>query len=364
MSCFSLFGQVVDDMALTFGPRAVPLSVLDLAPVPDGGNAGDALRATIDLARHAERLGFLRFWVAEHHNMPGIASSAPPVLIGHLADATTTMRIGSGGVMLPNHVSLVVAEQFGMLEALHPGRIDLGIGRAPGTDQITAAALRRSPEGLSADDFPDQLMDLLGFFTGRWPEGHPFAQITAVPGRGNQPDMWLLGSSGYSAQVAGLLGLPFAFAHHFSAVNTLPALALYREHFRPSEALERPYAMVAAAVICAETDERARFLAGSGALSFLRLRSGRPGRMPSPEEAAAHPYTELERTFVEDRLASQIIGSSETVQRGIAELVDATRADELMITTMVFDPADRLSSFERVAALARATKPAASPAAT
>ena len=356
MSCFALFGQVVDDMALTFGPRAVPLSVLDLAPVPDGGNAGDALRATIDLARHAERLGFLRFWVAEHHNMPGIASSAPPVLIGHLADATTTMRIGSGGVMLPNHVSLVVAEQFGMLEALHPGRIDLGIGRAPGTDQVTAAALRRSPEGLSADDFPDQLMDLLGFFTGRWPEGHPFAQITAVPGRGNQPDMWLLGSSGYSAQVAGLLGLPFAFAHHFSAVNTLPALALYRQHFRPSEALERPYAMVAAAVICAETDERARFLAGSGALSFMRLRAGRPGPMPSPEEAAAHPYTELERAFVEDRLASQIIGSPETVQRGIAELVHASRADELMITTMVFDPADRLSSFERVAALARASR--------
>ena len=354
----------MDNTALTFGPRAVPLSVLDLAPVPDGGTAGDALRATIDLARHAERLGFLRFWVAEHHNMPGIASSAPPVLIGHIADATTTMRVGSGGVMLPNHVSLVVAEQFGMLEALHPGRIDLGIGRAPGTDQATAAALRRSTDALSADDFPEQLMDLQGFFSGRWPENHPFAQITAMPGRGNQPAMWLLGSSGYSAQVAGLLGLPFAFAHHFSAVNTLPALALYREHFRPSEALERPYAMVAAAVICAETDERARFLAGSGALSFLRLRSGRPGPMPSPEEAAAHPYTELERTFVEDRLASQIIGSPETVQRGIAELVDATRADELMITTMVFDPADRLSSFERVAALARATKPAASPAAT
>jgi luciferase family oxidoreductase group 1 len=253
-------------------------------------------------------------------------------------------------------VSLVVAEQFGMLEALHPGRIDLGIGRAPGTDQVTAAALRRSPEALSADDFPEQLMDLLGFFTGRWPDGHPFAQITAMPGRGNQPDMWLLGSSGYSAQVAGLLGLPFAFAHHFSPANTLPALALYRQHFRPSEALERPYAMVAAAVICAETDERARFLAGSGALSFLRLRSGRPGPMPSPEEAAAYPYTELERAFVEDRQASQIIGSPETVQRGIAELVHATRADELMITTMVFDPADRLSSFERVAALARASR--------
>jgi len=331
----------VDD-ALTFGPEQVPLAVLDLAPVPDGGNAGDALRATIDLARHAERLGFRRFWVAEHHNMPGIASSAPPVLIGHIADATTTMRVGSGGVMLPNHVSLVVAEQFGMLEALHPGRIDLGIGRAPGTDQVTAAALRRSPEALSADDFPDQLMDLLGFFTGRWPEGHPFAQITAVPGRGHQPAMWLLGSSGYSAQVAGLLGLPFAFAHHFSPANTIPALALYRSHFRPSEVLDRPYAMVAAAVICAETDERARWLAGP---------------LPSPEEAAAHPYTELERAFVADRRATQILGAPETVRRGLADLLEATAADELMLTTMVFDPADRLRSFELVADLARTAQP-------
>ena len=342
--------------------RNVPLSVLDLAPIPEGGTASGALRATVELAQRAEDLGYQRFWVAEHHNMPGIASSAPPVLIGHIAEATESIRVGSGGVMLPNHVSLVVAEQFGMLEALHPGRIDLGIGRAPGTDQVTAAALRRSPEALSADDFPDQLMDLLGFFTGRWPEGHPFAQIIAMPGRGNQPDMWLLGSSGYSAQVAGLLGLPFAFAHHFSPANTLPALALYRQHFRPSEVLERPYAMVAATVVCAETDERARWLAGSGALSFLRLRSGRPGPVPSPQEAAAYPYTELERAFVEDRQASQIVGSPQTVRRGITELLDATAADELMITTMVFDPADRLSSFERVAALARASEaPVATP---
>jgi luciferase family oxidoreductase group 1 len=338
----------------------VPLSVLDLAPVPDGGSAGEALRATIDLAIHAERLGYRRFWVAEHHNMPGIASSAPPVLIGHIADATHAIRVGSGGVMLPNHVSLVVAEQFGMLEALHPGRIDLGIGRAPGTDQATAAALRRSPEGLSADDFPDQLMDLLGFFTGQWPDGHPFAQITAVPGRGHQPAMWLLGSSGYSAQVAGLLGLPFAFAHHFSAANTLPALALYRQHFRPSEMFDRPYAMVAAAVICAESDERARWLAGSGALSFLRLRSGRPGPVPSPEEAAAYPYNELERAFVEDRQASSIVGAPETVKRQITELLAATAADELMITTMVYDPADRLRSFELVADLATASRAPAS----
>ena len=357
----------MDDLApaLTFGPRAVPLSVLDLAPVPDGGSAGEALRATTDLARRAERLGFRRFWVAEHHNMPGIASSAPPVLIGHIADATQVIRVGSGGVMLPNHVSLVVAEQFGMLEALHPGRIDLGIGRAPGTDQATAAALRRSPEALPADDFPEQLMDLVGFFTGQWPDGHPFAQITAVPGLGHhQPAMWLLGSSGYSAQVAGLLGLPFAFAHHFSAANTLPALALYRQHFRPSEILERPYAMVAAAVVCAETDERARFLAGSGALSFLRLRAGRPGPLPSPEEAAAYPYNELERAFVEDRQASNIIGSPETVSRKITDLVEATAADELMITTMVYDPAGRLRSFQLVAGIARASHPAASGAVT
>ncbi|MBV9208779.1 MAG: LLM class flavin-dependent oxidoreductase [Actinobacteria bacterium] len=349
-------------MPLTFGPRAVPLSVLDLAPVPAGGNAGDALRATTDLATRAERLGFRRFWVAEHHNMPGIASSAPPVLIGHIADATTTMRVGSGGVMLPNHVSLVVAEQFGMLEALHPGRIDLGIGRAPGTDQATAAALRRSPEALSADDFPDQLLDLLGFFTGIWPNGHPFAQITATPGLGYQPAVWLLGSSGYSAQVAGLLGLPFAFAHHFSPANTLPALALYREHFRPSAALDRPYAMVAAAVVCAPDDERARWLTGSGALSFLRLRSGRPGPLPSPEEAAAYPYTELERAFVEDRQATQIIGSPQTVRRGLTELLEATAADELMVTTMVYDPADRLRSFDLVAGIARTSRPSQAPA--
>jgi luciferase family oxidoreductase group 1 len=352
-----LFGHVVDDMSLVFGPEQVPLSVLDLAPVPDGGNASDALRDTTDLARHVERLGFRRFWVAEHHNMPGIASSAPPVLIGHIADATATIRVGSGGVMLPNHVSLVVAEQFGMLEALHPGRIDLGIGRAPGTDQVTAAALRRSPEALSADDFPEQLMDLLGFFTGRWPEGHPFARITAVPGRGHQPAMWLLGSSGYSAQVAGMLGFPFAFAHHFSPGNTLPALALYRSHFRPSEVLDRPYAMVAAAVICAETDERARWLAGPGALSFLKLRSGRPGPLPSPDEAAAYPYDELERAFVADRQVTQIIGAPETVRRGLADLLTATAADELMLTTMVFDPADRLRSFELVADLARTPSP-------
>jgi luciferase family oxidoreductase group 1 len=322
-----------------------PLSVLDLAPIPDGGTAGAALRATIELARRAEQLGFHRFWVAEHHGMPGIASSSPPVLIGHIADATATIRVGSGGVMLPNHPSLVVAEQFGMLEALHPGRIDLGIGRAPGTDQATAAALRhRGP-----DEFPRQLTDLLGFFTGEWPSGHPYATVRAVPGEGNGPDMWLLGSSGYSAQVAGALGLPFAFAHHFMPANTLPALALYRQSFRPSEALAESYAMVAAGVICAETDERARFLAGSSALSFLRLRQGHPGQVPSPGEAAAYPYNDLERAFIADRQSTQLIGTPGAVRDGLEDLLKRTEADELMITTQTYDPADRLRSFELVA---------------
>jgi luciferase family oxidoreductase group 1 len=323
----------------------VPLSVLDLAPIPEGGTAGQALRATIELARETERLGFNRFWVAEHHGMPGIASSSPPVLIAHIAEATERIRVGSGGVMLPNHPSLVVAEQFGMLEALHPGRIDLGIGRAPGTDQATAAALRhRGP-----DEFPRQLTDLLGFFTGEWPAGHQYATVRAVPGEGNGPDMWLLGSSGYSAQVAGMLGLPFAFAHHFMPSNTLPALALYRESFRPSATLDRPHAMVAAAVICAESEERARYLAGPSALSFLRLRQGRPGQVPTPEEAAAYPYNDLEQAFIADRRSTQYIGSPDAVRSGLEDLVKRTEADELMITTQTHDPADRLRSFQLLA---------------
>ena len=322
----------------------VPLSVLDLSPVPSDSTPGKALQATIDLAVRTEKLGFRRFWVAEHHNMPGIASSAPPVLIGHIAAATESIRVGSGGVMLPNHASLVVAEQFGMLEALHPGRIDLGIGRAPGTDRVTAAALgHRNP-----DDFPRYLTDLIGFLTGRWPEKHPYAALTATPSGEVPPELWLLGSSGYSAQVAGALGLPFAFAHHFAPANTLPALALYRENFTPSGALDRPYAMVAVAVTCAETDERASYLAGPSALSFLNLRRGRPSRLPSPQEAAAHEYSDMDRAFIAERQSSQLIGSPENVGKGLRDLLEATRADELMITTTTYDPADRLRSFELV----------------
>ena len=321
--------------------RDVPFSVLDLAPVSTGSTSAAALRNSVDLARHVERLGFHRFWVAEHHNMVGIASSSPAVLIGHIAGATTSIRVGSGGVMLPNHTPLVVAEQFGMLEAFHPGRIDLGIGRA---------ALRRTAD-ISADGFPHDLREVVAFFDGSFPSGHLYAQITAVPARGNMPAMWLLGSSGYSAQVAAYLGLPFAFAHHFSPDNTLPALALYRAGFRPSATLPEPYAMVAAAVVCADSDERARWLALPGALSFVRLRAGYPELLPSPECAAAYPYTDAERQAIQTRQAHQIVGDPETVKRGLTDLLERTAADELMLTTIVHDHADRLRSYELVAAL-------------
>ncbi|MGI5243946.1 LLM class flavin-dependent oxidoreductase [Dactylosporangium sp. CA-139066] len=321
----------------------LPLSVLDVAPVAADGSAAEALRHTTELARRTEALGYRRFWVAEHHNMPAIASSSPAVLLAHLAAATSTIRVGSGGVMLPNHAPLVVAEQFGTLEALHPGRIDLGIGRAPGTDQYTALALRRTMEGLSAEHFPEELQDLIGYFDG---EG----RILASPGKGQHPDVWLLGSSGYSAQLAGALGLPFAFAHHFSAQNTLPALALYRSHFRPSARLAEPYAMVAVSALAAPTDEEAEFLSGPSALSFLRLRSGRPEPLATPEEAAAYPYTDREREFVLQRREGQALGSPETVREQLTELLAATQADEFMLTCMVYDLEARARSFELIRA--------------
>jgi luciferase family oxidoreductase group 1 len=315
-----------------------------LSPVAAGTTAGQALRNTTELAKRTEELGYQRFWVAEHHNMPAIASSAPAVLIAHLAAATTTIRVGSGGVMLPNHAPLVVAEQFGTLEALHPGRIDLGIGRAPGTDQLTALALRRTMEGLSADAFPEEFADLLSLFTGAGRR----ARITATPGLGDMPAIWLLGSSGFSAQLAGLLGLPFSFAHHFSSANTEPALALYREHFQPSRWLDKPYAMVAVNTICADTDERAQWLSGPAALSFLRLRAGRPEPMASPEDAAAYPYTPAEREHAYGRFTGQAVGSPDTVRAQLSALLERTSADEFMLTTMVYDIAHRIRSFELI----------------
>ena len=320
---------------------ATPLSVLDLAPVGTGSTVQQALRNSLELVQHAERLGYNRHWVAEHHNMPGIASSAPAVLIAHLASVTKTIRVGSGGVMLPNHQPLVVAEQFGTLEALHPGRIDLGIGRAPGTDQITAYALRRSFEP-ATDDLPKLFEELMAFFRGTFPRIH------AVPGDGHMPEIWLLGSSDFSARMAGELGLPFSFAHHFMPQNTEPALEIYRRHFTPSPWLTEPYAMVGVAVVCAETDEEAQWLHGSARLSFLRLRTGNPSTLPSPEEAAAFEYTDESRSFVDSWTASHVVGSPETVRAGLDELQQRTQANELILTTNVWDHAARLRSYELI----------------
>ncbi|MFE6611466.1 LLM class flavin-dependent oxidoreductase [Amycolatopsis sp. NPDC057786] len=325
----------------------IPLSVLDLSPVVAGGGVADSLRNTLDLARRTEALGYHRYWLAEHHNMPGIASSATAVMIGQVAAATERIRVGSGGVMLPNHAPLVVAEQFGTLEAFHPGRIDLGIGRAPGTDQRTALALR-GPGGLTAENFPQQFAELLGYF-----EHSDQRAVNAVTAEGNKPPVWLLGSSGFSARMAGELGLPFSFAHHFSAENTLPAVALYRDSFKPSDVLDEPYVMLGVSVVAAETDERAQYLAAPSGLTFLSLRKGRPIPLPTPEEAAAYPYTDIERVFIEDRAASSIIGSPETVHKGLETLLADTGANELMITTMVHDQADRVRSYELVSELAR-----------
>jgi luciferase family oxidoreductase group 1 len=336
----------------------VPLSVLDLAPVGRGSSPAAALRNSVDLAREAERLGYRRHWVAEHHNMPGIASSSPAVLLAHLADATSTIRVGSGGVMLPNHSPLAVAEQFGMLEALHPGRVDLGLGRAPGTDPVTALALRRAADAGTADEFPEQLGQHLGFFDGTIPEGHPFHQITAVPGLGYRPTIWLLGSSTWSAHAAGVLGMPFSFAYHFAPAALMDAISVYREAFTPSESLAVPYVMLGVSALCAESDERARWLSGPGALAFLRRRSGRPDVYPTPEEAAEYTFTPHEREFVKGWTASHVVGDPASVRARLDDLVARTGADELMITTMVHGHEDRLTSY-RLLAEAFGLEPAA-----
>jgi luciferase family oxidoreductase group 1 len=330
--------------------RSVPTSILDLAPVPSGSSATEALRRSTELIRRAEEWGYTRYWVAEHHSMPGIASSSPAVLLAHLGAATERIRLGSGGVMLPNHAPLVIAEQFGTLEALHPGRIDLGIGRAPGTDQLTASALRRG--GSDADDFPEQFGQLRAFLDQSFPAGHPYQRVQAVPAGEAAPAMWLLGSSGYSAQVAGLLGLPFAFAHHFSAVNTRPALELYRDRFKPSQSLTEPYAMIGVALVAADTDAEARWLHGSSQLSMVRLRTGRPGPLPSPEEAHAYRFTPSEKALVESTTGTHIVGGPQSITEQLDALIAATGADEIMVTTNVHDHAARLHSYEIVAAIA------------
>ena len=324
----------------------MPLSILDLAPVAAHANHGQALANTTELARRAEAWGYRRFWVAEHHAMPAIASSSPPVLIAHLAAATSTIRVGSGGVMLPNHAPLVVAEQFGMLEALHPGRIDLGIGRAPGTDQRTALALRRTAEGLGAEDFPYELMDVIGMLSGD-PD-----RLAATPHATDLPQIWLLGSSGYSAQLAGMLGLPFSFAHHFSSDNTDIALELYRERFRPSAWLEQPYAMIGVNAVVADDDERAELLSLPGIISFLALRAGHPEPLLRPEEAAGRRFSPEELTFIEHRRRGQLLGGPDTVTGQLTALLERTGVDEVMATNQVYELDDRSRSYELLAGIA------------
>lgn len=326
----------------------VPLSVLDLATVSRGSTPAQALAETTRLAEVVETLGYRRLWVAEHHGMPMVASSSPAVLIGHLADATTTLRIGAGGVMLPNHAPLVIAEQFGTLEALHPGRIDLGLGRAPGTDPATARALRRSQD-LSADTFPDDVVELIHYLA---PTDQPPAHPAAVPGRGYLPEMWLLGSSVFSAQLAGMLGLPFSFAYHFSPGYVDAALERYRSAFTPSFLLDQPHAMVAVSVLCADTDEEARWLSGPSAVNIVQLRTGRLGPLVTPEEAAMYQFSAAESALIRDTTATHLIGDPNTVQNGLVDLQQRTSADELMLSTRAHSYETRARSLTLVAELA------------
>ncbi|MFJ4502183.1 LLM class flavin-dependent oxidoreductase [Streptomyces sp. NPDC088864] len=343
------------------GTAPVPLSVLDLVTVGKGRTASQALLTGVEIARLADRRGFHRYWVAEHHSMPGVASSSPAVLLAHTAARTERVRLGSGGVMLPNHAPLVIAEQFGTLEAMAPGRIDLGLGRAPGTDGATAAALRRTDRlGEGAEDFPQQLMELTRFLDDDFPDGHPYARIHAVPGPVQatadggvqspaRPPIWLLGSSGFSARLAGVLGLPFAFAHHFSAQNTVPALELYRDSFKPSTVLDEPYALIGVAALAADEEREARRQVLTGALSMLRLRSGRPGLVPTPEEAEAYAFSPMEREFVDSWLANIVHGTPDEVRTGLDDLVRRTGADELMITANAHSGDARLRSYDLIA---------------
>jgi luciferase family oxidoreductase group 1 len=312
---------------------AVPLSVLDLASVREGSTHAEALADTLTVAREADALGYRRFWVAEHHGMPGVASSSPPVLIAAIAAATNRIRVGSGGVMLPNHSSLVVAEQFGTLVALHGDRIDLGLGRAAGTDPLVSATIRRSTGAETVDDFPQQVIELLAYF-GTIPalEGGQGSRIIAVPGMGDSPELWLLGSSDFSARLAGMMGLPFAFAHHFAGGDTTPvAFEIYREAFTPSVVLSEPHAMVAVTALVADSAEQARQLALPQSLQMIRLRSGQPTRVPTLEQALAHPWTAGENAFVDQRLAHQAVGTLDHVRSRIDALVASTRADEVII---------------------------------
>ncbi len=315
-------------------------SVLDLSPVPEGGTVADALANTVDLARHAERLGFHRFWLAEHHNMPGIASAATALVIGQVANATQTMRVGAGGIMLPNHAPLVIAEQFGTLATLFPDRIDLGLGRAPGSDMVTARALRRhmTPE----DTFPQDVVELLGFLGEASPD-HP---VRAIPGEGTHVPIWILGSSLYGAQLAAHLGLPYAFASHFAPALLTEALHIYRENFRPSSWLDDPYAMVAVGVCAADSDEDARFLRTSQLLAFAQLRSGRPGKLPAPVREIETLIPAPILSQVQSALSCSAIGAPATIRQQLADLISNHAPNEVIVAGMIHDQTARVRSLE------------------
>ena len=322
----------------------VPLSILDLSPITEGGDAGQALRNSLDLARHVEALGYRRYWMAEHHNLPGIASAATAVALAHIAAGTSRIMIGAGGVMLPNHAPLVIAEQFGTLAALHPGRVELGLGRAPGSDQLTYRAMRRNLAA-DADQFPQDVVELMGYFQ----RAEPGQRLQAVPGAGLEVPIWILGSSTFGAQLAAILGLPFAFASHFAPAMLMPAIAIYRERFRPSAQLASPHVMCGVTVVAAETDDEARFLFSSLQQSSLNNRIGQPSRVPPPVadfEARLDPYA---RAILADALGAAIVGGPETVRRGLADFIDRTGADELIVTANIFDHSKRKRSFEIVA---------------
>ena len=321
-----------------------PLSVLDLSPVPQGSDAGQALRNSLDLARHADSLGYRRFWMAEHHNMPGIASAATAVALAHVAAGTQRIRIGAGGIMLPNHAPLIVAEQFGTLAALHPGRVDLGLGRAPGTDQLAARALRRNLSA-DADEFPQDVVELLAYLR----PAEPGQALQAVPGAGEDVEVWILGSSTFGAQLAAYLGLPYAFASHFAPAQMIDAVAIYRERFRPSERLAAPRVMLGVNVFAAETDAEARRLFSSLQQAFLNLRRGRPGKLPAPVDGLDVQLDPHARAMLDHALACSVVGGPETVQRGIAEFAARTGADELMVTAQIYDHTARVRSFEILA---------------
>jgi len=321
----------------------IPLSILDLAPIPEGSDAGQALRNSLDLARHAETLGYARYWMAEHHNMPGIASAATAVALAHISAGTHTIRIGAGGVMLPNHAPLLIAEQFGTLAALHPGRIDLGLGRAPGSDQIAARAMRRT---LTQDDhFPRDVMELLDYFRPT----QPGQVLQAVPGAGLHVPVWILGSSTYGAQLAAALGLPYAFASHFAPAQMREAMALYRAHFQPSEWQATSRVMLGVNVFAADTDAEARRLFSSLQQAFINLRTGRPGKLPAPIDDMDARLEPRARMMLENSLSCSIVGSPQTVRVGLQDFVARTGADELMITAQIYDHAARKRSFEILA---------------